>query len=80
MLSGLRETVQIQRSSVELDIAVVVSRPRVSRPITIEFNAVAVGVTQIKGFAHPMVGGPFESDSRIDDAVERYRKGRPRGV
>ena len=57
-----------------------VSRPRVARPIAVELDAVAVGVPEIECLTHSVVRGAFESDSGIDQAVERSPKGSPRGI
>ena len=49
-------------------------------PVPIEFDAVVVGVAQVKRFADAVVGGAFERNSCGDQPAERVGQRRARRV
>ncbi len=47
------------------------------RTIPVKLDAIFIGITQIKRFAHSVVGGPVQRDVRRDQTAESIRQFRP---
>ncbi len=54
-------------------LAVVVG-PLVAGAVAVDLDAVALGVVQVEGLAHEVVGGAGEGRTRVEDAAERPRE------
>src|SRR5688572_14873914 len=58
------QTVEIERAREHSQSAISGMRPLVVWPIPIELDAVFIGITEVKRFAHTVVGRPIEVDTR----------------
>src|SRR5262249_58069217 len=58
----------------ELELAIRGTRPFRRRQVAVELDAVAVGIAQVEGLAHAVVGGAFERDAGAAQALERVRE------
>src|SRR5215218_4761657 len=65
-----QEIMQIESLRVHGLVAGSVDRPFAPRSVTIDLDAVAIGIVQINGLTHPMVGGAVNCHPVVDQALQ----------
>src|SRR5207249_1671348 len=63
--------IQIERPSVHRDLAVRRARPLLPWPIPIKFDAIVVGIAQVKRLTDAMIARAVERNPRRDQATKR---------
>src|SRR5687768_1345273 len=71
---------EVQRTREHREAAVRTARPLFFRPVPIKFDAVAVPVTQVEGFADSVVGCAIERDASLLQPAQGVGQRRARGV
>jgi hypothetical protein len=65
-----QQTIDIEGFGEDLQLPIWKTRPLFPGTIPTELNAILVGITQVKRFTHPMIGGAIELDTGADHAPE----------
>lgn len=70
----MEEGVQIEWEGGHLEISVFIVRPEFAWTVRVEFQAVSVGIAQIKGLADSVIAGAIQRDFRFAKSAQRIGK------